>query len=436
MSSRIFIPHSEKQERAIASQKRILLCGTGTQWGKTNVGAVRMKIKLHTYTDKADNFLITAPTYKILSQSTLPAFLRFMHGCGTYNKKEDVFEMQKGGRVYCRTETDPDSVVGITNIRHIWGDEAGKYRLYFWENLQARADFLGCQVDLTTSPYSLNWIWHELIKPTRDGLRDDVEVIQAASWENPYHSLYDQGRREQKRATMDARRFQMIYGGEFGKMAGLVFDCWDNDENFIDAIPLPPGTKFYAGVDWGFTDPFVLKVRAITPEGNHYGVSEFYRTGLTLPDMIEVARQKKKTYGIQTFFADPSQPGHIEEFNRNGLACQGADNDIRRGIDLHYELIKTRKYKEFRGACPYSQDERETYHYPEAQDLKPDQDSKELMPVGQNDHCMDVDRYITISTYRSGLKHQPKTPAETSRAETQEARLRRLYKTRAPERHG
>lgn len=431
MTERIFIPHSIKQERAIACQKRILLCGTGTQWGKTNVGAIRMKIRNHTFTEKNDAFLITAPTYKILSQSTLPAYLRLMHGCGRYNKQESVFEMNKGGRVYCRTETDPDSIVGITNIRHIWGDEAGKYRLYFWENLQARADFLGCQIDLTTSPYSLNWIWHELIKPQRDGLRKDVEVIQAASWENPYHSLFKPENREEKRATMDARRFQMIYGGEFGKMAGLVYDAWDEDENYIDAIPLPTGTKFYAGVDWGYTDPFVLKVRAITPDGLHYGVSEFYKTGLTLPDMIEVAKQKKQTYGIQTFYADPSQPGHIEEFNRNKLPCVGADNDIRRGIDLHYELIKTRKYKEFNGSCPYSKDERDTYHYPEAVDLKPDQDGKELLPVGQNDHCMDVDRYITISTYRSGIRHLPKTPGETKVQETQEARLKRLYRVRA-----
>ena len=109
---------------------------------------------------------------------------------------------------------------------------------------------------------------------------------------------------------------------------------------------------------------------------------------------------------------DPSQPGHIEEFNRNKLPCVGADNDIRRGIDLHYELIKTRKYKEFKGSCPHSQDERETYHYPDPKDLRPDEDSKELVPVGQNDHTCDVDRYLTISTYRTGNRLQPKAPSD------------------------
>jgi hypothetical protein len=173
-----------------------------------------MKQRMHEYTDEQDNFIITAPTYKILSQSTLPAFLRLMDGYGRHNKKEDLFEMTHGGRCYFRTETDPDSIVGIPRVRHIWGDEAGKYRLYFWENIQARADSLGCTIDLTTSPYALNWIYKDLIKPQRAGKRPDITFIQAASWENPYHSLHDPKARELKRATMNIQRYNMIYGGQ------------------------------------------------------------------------------------------------------------------------------------------------------------------------------------------------------------------------------
>lgn len=431
----VFRPHSLKQERALKSTNRILMLGSGTQFGKTTVGGLRMKMKMHTHTAKGDNFIITAPTYKILNQSTLPSFLSFMEGYGTYNKKEDVFEMHGGGRAYCRTETDPDSIVGITNVRHIWGDEAGKYGLYFWENMQARADFLGCGIDLTTSPYAMNWIWREIIKPTKKGTRKDVDLIQASSWENPYHSLHKPEAREAKRATMDTRRFNMIYGGEWGKMQGLVYDCWDDDENLIAPMQMPTGTKYVAGVDWGFTDPFVLKVRAITPEGMHYGVSETYKTGLTLSMQIEVAKQKHQVFGIKTFYCDPSQPGSIEEFNRNGLTALPADNDIRKGIDMHYELIKLRKYKEFRGACPYSQDEREAYHYPEPEDLGPDDNQKEQLPVDQSNHTADVDRYITIMTYRSHMKRAPHAPSEEKKIETQEQRLARLKRRRSDSRH-
>lgn len=410
-----------------------MLAGCGTQYGKTLIGGIRMKLKLHEFTSSDDNFLITAPTYKIMSQSTLPAFLKLMDGYGRYNKSDAEFKMYEGGTVYMRTQTDPDSVVGITNVRHIWGDEAGKYSLYFWENIQARADFSGATIDLTTSPYSLNWIYKELVKPTLNGGRSDVELIQAASWENPYHSLHDPKARALKKATMDPRRFNMIYGGEWGKMEGLVYDCWDDDQNLVSPYELPIGTKYVGGIDWGYTHPFVLKIRAILPNGHHVGVSEFYKTGMTIPDMVQIAAQKKKVFGIQTFYADPAQPGNIEEFCRNGLSCQPADNDIRRGIDLHYEMVKTRRYREFRGSCPYSADERETYHYPEPKDLKPDQDDTEQVPVDKDNHCMDVDRYITIMTYRRGEKTRPKVAGEGRPAKTRLEELQKSYRRESAE---
>jgi hypothetical protein len=414
----IFRPHSLKQERAIKTRKPILLLGTGTQWGKTNVGAVRMKQMTHTYTESSDNFLITAPTYKILKQSTLPAFLDIMKDCGRYNHTEGEFKVKGGGTVFLRTETHPDSIVGITNIKHIWGDEAGKYRLYFWENLQARADFCGCGIDLTTSPYSMNWIPKELIKPTERGQRDDVEYIQAASWENPYHSLHKPENLEQKRRTMDARRFDMIYGGLFGQMAGLVYNCFDEDLHVVKPFQLPTGTRYFGGIDWGFNDPFVLKVRAITPTGHHFAISEFYKIGMTPSEIITVVKQKKETFGITTFFADPSRPEYIEELNRNGISCLPAENKITHGVGLHYDLIKSGKYQLFAQANLKTLDEYSTYHYPEPEELAPDEDSKEILPVGQGDHCMDAERYITVMTYRRAEKHTPLAPEERKSAKT------------------
>lgn len=426
--SEVFTPHTRKQEELIFSDADITAAVTGTQWGKSQGGSLWMKRQIHTFTEKDDNFIIAAPTYKILQQSIIPYFLRYMEGFGYYNKSESVFRVTGCGTVYFRTETDPDSIVGIPNVRAGWLDEAGKLRLYFYENYQARAAAVGARTLLTTSPYSLNWLYKDIWKPAKEGKRGDVKLISAASWESPYHSLHDPKKLAEKRATMDPRRFQMVFGGEFGRMIGLVYDCWDDDQNLVPAFLLPTGTKYYGGIDWGFTHPFVLKIRAVTPDGRHYGVSEYYKTGTTLADQIQIAQQKKQVYGVSKFFADPSQPGAIEEFNRSGLPCEGADNDIRRGVDLHYELVKTRKYKEFRGACPYSADERENYHYPEPEDLKPDQDSKEQLPVDQHNHAMDVDRYLTVMTYRREVTLTPKVPGEGKKYKTRLEELQRSHR--------
>lgn len=429
-----FKTHSTKQESLIFSDAELTIAGTGTQWGKSQGGALWMKRQIHKHRDPSSTFLIGAPTYKILQQSTLPYFLSIAAGMGEYNKAEAVFNFHHGPRCFFRTETDPDSIVGIPNLKAFWLDEAGKLRLYFWENVQARQAAVGAVGLLSTSPYAMNWLYQDFIKPLKAG-KDigNVVLIQAASWENPFHTLHDPARRKEMQARMDPRRFAMVFGGEWGQMVGLVYDCWDDAENLIRPFPLPTGTRYFGGVDWGYyPDPFVLKIRAITPDGQHYGISEFVKTRLTPADQILLAKQKMEVFGIERFLCDPSEPGLIEEWNRAGLPAVGADNDISRGVGIHYELIKTRRYKEFIGQCPYSYDERQTYHYPEPKDLKPDQASKELKPVDQNNHTQDADRYISIETVRSELKHSPKVPgAEFTQPKTAQQRIERLRRTRS-----
>lgn len=405
----IFECHSQKQQDALFSKSKITLLLTGIQFGKTTVGAMWMRLLMAQNASKGDNFIITAPNYKIMQQSTLPAFLKIMDGLGQYHKADAMFSLRYGGKCYMRTATEPDSIVGITNVRAIWGDEAGKYSLYFWENMQARASFRNCPIFLTTTPYTTNWVYKDLLKPVKEGKRDDCIIIQASSNENPY---FPKEEFERRKYTMDPRRFAALYLGEFEKMHGLVYDCFDESVHSIDPIELPIGSKFYAGVDWGYTDPFVLNVRAVSPTGHHFLVSEFYKTGMTVYDMVLIAKQKKAIYGIKTFYCDPSQPGYIEEFNRNGLAAVPADNDIRRGVDTHYNLIKTDKYSVFNTA-KNTINEYSGYHYPEPEEIKPDADSKEQKPVGQDDHTMDAERYLSISLVRSGQLLTPKVPEAT-----------------------
>lgn len=343
----------------------------------------------------------------------LPYFLESMRGYGEHIKSEAVFKVHSGGTVYLRTGTDPDSVVGIPRVRAFWGDEAGKFSVYFSENVRARIAANGARCLYTTSPYSLNWLWKDIIKPKLDGKLPDVKFIKAASWENPYHGLHDPIKRAKEMARMDPRRFAMLYGGEFGKMQGLVYDCWDDNENLIQPFQLPSGTRFIGQVDWGYNDPFVLKVRAITPDGMQYGISEFYKSGQLINNMVDIAKQKKSIWPIERFMCDPSRPEYIEAFNLAGLVAEGAENSIRIGIDTQYNLIKTRRYKEFRGTCPYSQDERESYHYPEPKDFGPDDKQKELLPVDANNHAMDTDRYGAMAA-RNLFRDRPMKPLKST----------------------
>lgn len=420
-----FVTHSAKQERLIFSDFKVTAAITGIQWAKTTSGAWWLKRKMFEHTDPTDNFIVAAPSYKILNQSTLPAFLRVMEGFGEYKSGDAEFHMYGGGTVYMRTATDPDSVVGITNTRAVWGDEAGKFPLLFWENLQGRASFRSAPIMLTSTPYAMNWFFKELLKPYKAGVLKDTLIIQAKSCDNPYFPMEEY---ERKRMSMDPRRFNAMYNGEFEKMHGLVYDCFDDDLHVCEPFQLPIGTKYYGGVDWGTTHPFVITVRAITPNGNRYQVSEFYKTGYTITDMIQVAQKLKQVWGIQMFYCDPAQPGYIEEFNRNGCPAIGAENDINLGIGRQYALIKEGRFKVFKGSSPYTLDEVESYRYPEPKDLSADQADKEQKPVDQDNHAMDTWRYLENELYYSAEKKPPHVPGLTKGPESNEQRIKRLKK--------
>ncbi len=406
MSNNRFRAHSQKQLEAIMSDKPITLLATGIQYGKSVSGAARLKIAMHKFTDPNDNFILMAPNYKVMQQSCLPAFLKIMDGLGKYNKVDAMFKMNGGGTCYMRTSSDPDAIVGITDVRHIWADECGLFSLYAWEQMQARASFREAGISLTTSPYSLNWVYKELIK--RKSERNDLCLIQARSDENPY---FPKSEFERKKATMAPSRFNMVYGGNWEKMEGLVYDVFAYDKHVIEPFTLPLGTRFTAGLDWGFTHPFCLKVRGVTIEGYHYDVDEVYLTGKGINDIVKICKQKDALWGIDTFYCGPDRPENIQELNRNGLTAIAANNDVCHGVDTHYELVKTNRYFVFKGRCPKTCDEYEMYHWPTPQDVKPDQDVKERNPVKQDDDAMDATRYNTMGTARlTGEKRQARVP--------------------------
>ncbi len=414
----------------------LCLLACGIQFGKTKVGSVWMKIQNHAFTSPDDNFIIAAPTYKILTQSTLPPYLQIMKDVADFSKSDMVLRIHGGGNIYMRSATDPDSVVGITNVRAIWGDESGLFPLYFAENLAARAAFKKAQTLYTTSPYALNWLYKQIILPKmkNPSARPDVELIQAASWDNPY---FPRETIERNRITMAPARFNAMFGGAWERMSGLVYDCFDEIENVCKPFALPAGTEYYAGVDWGFSNPFAITVRAITPDGYHYQVAEFYRSGLSPSQKVDAAKRLKLTFNIRLFYCDPEEAASIAEFNSAGIPSVAADNSVKRGVELHYELIKTRRFKIFEGTSPYTLDELDLYHWPEEHELRPDQDQKDPNPVAQNNHALDSARYITISTVRSlevteaQRRRQPHVPQAEPRKMDHHAETERLKRPKA-----
>lgn len=403
------------------------MCSTGIQWGKTTVGATKLKMLVHQNPGPNCNYIVTAPNFKIMQQACLPELLKVMRGCGEYKKADAVFEVSSGAKIFCRTATDPDSIVGITNVYGIWGDEAGKYPYYFWVNIQGRSRFKQCPIILTTSLYSFNWVCKELIRETERGLREDVHLCQAESRENPF---FPEEEYQKAKNSMSPSRFAMMYGGRPNKMEGLVYDNFEEKIHVVDPFELPTGTRVYGGIDWGFTQPFALTVVAKLVNGSFIVISEYVQTRLTTAEIVDILKEKQRIWGIERFYAGPDQPGSIKALNQAGLPCSPADNNVKDGVDLVYTLLNPSsvRLRFFRDQTPNLMDEMENYHWPEPKDLSSDQDGKDPNPVKQDDHALDSLRYVLISIAKKrsqGFKTKVPTH-EKPPNETIEQKLKRL----------
>jgi len=394
----------QKQGRAFETTSKVTLCCSGIQGGKSTVGALWALKSSFSWTHD-DCAIIGAPTHKILNQSTLPTWMKYAARFGTLMKADSEFHFHDGFKVYIRTSTDPDSIEGIRNVRWVWLDEAGKCKYQFWINAEGRAARTNAPLFLTTTPYGMNWPYKHLIKPHKEGKRPDVSYHEWLSVDNPSFPLAEYERQKQ---ILDPRTFRRKYMGMHERMEGLVYEL--TDDNWCDPVLLPPGTKTFAAVDWGFTEghEFALNVRSITLDGFRYGIDEFKASGLDPNQQIAVCKAKSSTWNIETFYCDPARPDMIALMNKAGLTAipfhLGKENykQLIPSINEHVALIRSGRYKLFKGRVPHTEDEYETYHWPEYTEDSP---AKEA-PVKIKDHNMDCERMLTVGTMHIKIKEE------------------------------
>ncbi len=382
----------------------------GIQGGKTSFGSLAMAKKINEWSEKYPgcNYLVGADNYKTLTQATIPTFLKvFRRGAGKYiGGSREEFVLKRGGKVFFRTATDPNSVEGIPDVAFAWIDEAGKCSRLFKTNVLGRVARLRGQVLYTTTPYALNWVYTEVEKPYLSGQRTDIAFIRFSSADNP---SFPREEFERQRAILDAKTFNRKYMGLHERMEGLVYEL--SSDNYATSFHPNEKTRFFAGVDFGFTEghEFALTVRAITEHGFHYVVSTFKQAGLDPNAQVMLAKAKQSTFKIETFYCDPARPDMIAMFNKAGLPSIGfqtGKEDFKRiipGINKHIELIRTGRYKILRGVNADLEDEYETYHWPEFQEGKVIREE----PVKLNDNLMDAERYATIGTMHVKFKEEP-----------------------------
>ena len=374
---------------------RTLIACSGEQGGKTILGAIWLRHQIDQWGDRPANFVVGAPTYKILEQSTRPTFMKLVSkNMGKYDGKDDAFRMTNGGNVYFRSGTDSDSVIGIPDCAAGWIDEAGKCARMFFLNIQGRVARLQGPVLCTSTPYAMNWLW-ELIREAET--RNDILYQRWRSIDNP---VYPKAEYERLRKILPARVFKMRLEGLHDRAEGLIFQDFD-ENNYVDGDVKLVGATYVGGIDWGFDHPFALSIRAILGD-QCYGVSFFKGSGLSTEQQLQMIENKTRQFGIKHWACGHDRPEQILELNKKGIVAfkyfehQREYREVNNGNAKLAELIKAKKYRILRNAAQIKDLEDEYATYCWDKDL--DEDRKREKPVNSNDDLIAAERYCTVGS--------------------------------------
>lgn len=380
----------------VNSKARRNIAAGGIQSGKSLTGSLWAVKQSQPWVGSDNNAIISAPDFPTLRQATLPRFLkvagRFIQD---YNQKDQVLKMTNGLNIYLRTANkNPWAIEGIDNVRWIWIDEAGNCKHLFYINAEGRAARTNAPIMMTTTPYSRNWLFKDWVQPARRNAFKDEDLCYR-QWSSKDNPTFNAEYYEEQRNLLDPQTFAMKYDGEFSQRKGLVYDL--KEDMMIDKAPIDI-VEYYAGVDWGYSDPFVVTIRGIS-KTHDVQVKEVYERWLTPEEVKDTIGKLYTKYKVKMFVADPSRPDLIEMIQRARIPISPAPNDIREGIEAHGKIMRSGRFQILK-ECKETIDEFEMYHWPQHDDLDID---AEDVPEDDFNHTMDANRYVSLYLDKAGL---------------------------------
>lgn len=403
-----------------ASRHVFLIAGTGG--GKTVFSPKWMYREIARFATElveTQNYLVFAPSYKVLKRATLPTYLRFFHalGLGRFKRGELVYEIRNGANVYFGSCDNPESLEGL-HVRAAHGDEIGQdsVSLAVWETVRRRLGFYEGRFLGTTTPYNLGWLKRNVVDPWRAGMAPDTDVVSFSSIANPAYPIDEFLKRQRE---MPPWAFRMFHLGEFERPMGLVYDVFDETRNMCEPFTIPVSWPRRGALDFGLKDPTAALFGALDREHDVlYLYAEYKRPAReTKEHAADIAAIGGPL--VSRIVGDPEDPQLILEYAGHGLPMEIGNNDLLAGIQEVYSRMASGRLKVFRGKLPHFVDEVERYQW--AKKAGEEEATKDKPKDGDN-HLLDDLRYLCMDFKRADRKDLP-SPSSSSRGRPMTAGL-------------
>lgn len=388
----LYKPHAgQKAFHADASRFRVLACGR--RWGKT-IACVNEIVSFAWGHPGTMNWWV-APVYE-QAEMAMDMILNHFPDVIEYSNRSKMMLILKNKTASRRgAEIRFKSAEKMNNLRG-WGvdflvmDEAAYVKEEAWvealrptlSDKRGRAVFIG-------TPQGKNWFF-DIFKLGMDDKQDNYASFKFSSQSNPHFPPEEW---EEVKEAMPDTIFLQEYEAEFLERAGSVYVDWDRRTCVVPPFEIPPNWYIFAGVDFGYTNPFSVVWIAIDEKGVYWVFDEYYQPKRSMNEHI--ASIKGRGHAAQMFYGDASGPQFMNEMSRRGLFIAPANRDVLMGINRVAELLKTGRLKVFEN-CQNVCREFEVYQWePKKRGTRMNIEK----PLKVDDHAMDAIRYAVIMTF-------------------------------------
>jgi phage terminase large subunit len=340
--------------------------------------------------------VIVAPTYPLIRDVLYPELENWVPRelIKDFSRHENILTLNNGSVIRFRSAENDRQIERLRgpSISWFWIDEATLLPKMVWNIMIGRTRQIGydCKAWITGTPKGFNWIYDLFIKTPAP---NSYILSNVPSRSNIYLSEdYFRSLEEQYKGQFAAQELH----GEFVMFEGLVYPGFTPDKIVREVTE--HYDKVVYGVDWGFRNPSCILAIGVK-EGVVYVLEEFYQSRVTDDELIDIAEQMQKKWGIGAFYCDPSEPASIEKFKRGGIDARKGNNDVNAGIRAVTAKIETNRFY-VHERCQNLINEFNMYCY---------SDDEKDRPVKLHDHAMDTCRYAIM-----GLEGDVRKPTPSS----------------------
>ncbi len=214
----------------------------------------------------------------------------------------------------------------------------------------------------------------------------------------------------------DDKEFHDRYAlGKWGRFKGIVYGEYDEKIHLVlekdYASYLSRIREYYAGTDWGFTNPAAIPLIGITGDNDVIVIDEIYETQKTNPELRSLYSSKCVKHNIKPRrdYCDPAEPSDIKEFQNNGIPAVKGNNDIEAGIRKVKEFLRLQpngrpKFFIFE-RCINGRKEFRLYRRPTDEEVNDKKNIPEL-PIDKDNHFLGALRYFFLTHFLGAGKLQ------------------------------